>query len=292
MRLPLALVLLTVIAGTTACAGVYLPPSVNVPALRRAGQATVSANARIFSPQVGAHALAAVAVTDELRIAGSINGAFDRDRRRGIYGEALAGAEPMLTRGTQLGVLVGMGYGDVSAKHSSCHGHDMCFSGVPASAAEQVRAHYVRYALQAHLTFHARKVVHGGGGLRLSLMDMRVTEVEQVDVHARGRPIAVEPFAFLRLGWPFLQFEWQLRYTGVARSPRVNGESVVVADQLTYVFGLRVLFGRGITRHWTVDARPDGPQEHQPVSADTIDRTTEPLGPMSAATRRPSATVG
>lgn len=244
------LALLLLVFCSTGCAGVYLPPAVSVPALRRAGQATVSANARVFAPQLGAHALAAVAVTDQLRIAGSINRAFSRGRRRGIYGEALAGAEPMLTRGLQLGVLGGMGYGEVSAHHSSCEGDDMCVSAAPASAPEQVRANYVRYALQAHLTYHAPKIIHVGGGLRLSLMDMRVNEVEEVAVHARGLPVALEPFGFVRAGWPFLQGELQVRYTGVVNSPRVNGARVVVSDHLTIVLGVRFVFGPGITKHW------------------------------------------
>jgi hypothetical protein len=247
--------LLSVVCGLSGCAGVYLPPAVSVPALRRAGQATVSAHARLMAPQLGAHALAAVAVTDQLRVAGSISGAFDRGRRRGIYGEALVGAEPMLTRGLQLGVLGGLGYGDVSAKHSACDGDDNCISTAPSDAAEQVQAHYVRYALQAHLTYHARKILHVGGGLRVSLMDMRIDEVEQVQVRARGVPLALEPFAFVRGGWPFLQAETQFRYTGVLNSPRVQGERVVVSDHFTIVFGLRFVFGSGITTTWTRDVQ-------------------------------------
>lgn len=248
MRALSVLVLFGIAFLSAGCAGAYLPPLVSVPALRRAGQATLSANARLFAPQLGAHAHAAVAVTERVRVAGSISGAFDRDRRQGIYGEALAGAEPMLTRGLQLGVLGGVGYGEVSAKHSACGDEDMCISTAPRSAVEQVQADYVRYSLQAQLTYHAPLIVHAGGGLRVSLLDMRVNEVEEAIAHARGLPVAIEPFAFARAGWPFLQGEWQVRYTGVVNSPRVRGERVVVSDQVTFVLGLRMVFGPGITK--------------------------------------------
>lgn len=247
-----AFLILGLVLSNAACAGVYFSPAVNAPALRRAGQATLSANTRFLVPRLAAHALAAVALTDQLRLAGSINGAFNRDRRRGIYGEALAGAEPMLKRGLQLGVLGGVGYGNVSAEHSSCGDYDMCIGTAFDGYVEQVRAHYLRYSLQAHVTYHA-PLGQVGGGMRLSLMDMRVYEVETVAVHERGLPVAIEPFAFARGGWPFLQGEFQVRYTGVANSPRVNGERVVVRDGITIVLGIRFVFGPGITRHWTQD---------------------------------------
>lgn len=235
----------------TGCAGVYLPPAVNAPALRAAGQGTLGVHARVFSPQTGVHAVGAVAITDQLRLAGTLSGGFVRGQRRGLYGELLAGAEPMLNRMLQLGVLGGVGYGSVRSKHEACRDpptDSVCLT--PGDIVDEAQATYVRYSLQAYLTFHAPKIVHGGGGLRLSLLDMHVREVDDraVDVHAL--PIAIEPFVFGRVGLPFFQADVQLRYSDLVNAPHDAGRRVIWADRLTFVVGLRFVFGPGITRRW------------------------------------------
>ncbi|MET0287314.1 MAG: hypothetical protein ABW352_22705 [Polyangiales bacterium] len=227
----------------------------NAPALRQAGQATVSASARVFSPQHGTHAAAAVAITDSLRVAASLSGSFAK--RRGIYAEGLVGAEPRLNRIVQLGILGGAGYGDVDAKHERCPDEpqvdSFCFS--PGNHVDQARATYVRYSLQAYAVVHAPKLVHGGGGVRVSLMDMHLHEIDEVAVQRRALPIALEPFAFARVGAPFFQAEVQLRYTGLMNGPRELGRTVVVADQFAFTVGFRVVLGPGIERRWPRDWR-------------------------------------
>jgi hypothetical protein len=243
------LILLALLLESMGCAGVYLPPVANVPALRRAGQATVSASTRVFAPQHGTHAAAAVAVTDALRVAGTVSTSFGK--RPGIYGEALTGAEPMLSRLLQLGILGGVGYGDVDAEHSRCPEEQVdsvCFT--PGNHVDQARATYVRYSLQAYLTVHAPKVVHGGGGLRVSLMDMRLHEIDGIAVQRRALPVALEPFAYARVGSPFFQAEVQFRYTGLTHAPRDLGRKIVVSDQFAIMVGVRVMFGPGIERRW------------------------------------------
>lgn len=245
------LVLLAVLLGSAGCAGVYLPPMANVPALRQAGQATVSASTRLFAPQHGTHAAAAVAVTDLVRVAGTVSGSWAK--RPGIYGEGLLGAEPRLNKLLQLGVLGGVGYGSVDAEHRRCRedegGDDgFCFS--PGNHVDQARATYVRYSLQTYLTVRAPKIVHGGAGLRVSLLDMHLHELDGLAVERRVLPVALEPFGFVRAGAPFFQAEIQLRYTGLMNQPHDLGRKVVVSDQFALMVGFRVVLGQGIERRW------------------------------------------
>ncbi|HEX5656601.1 MAG TPA: hypothetical protein VFX59_05370 [Polyangiales bacterium] len=233
------------------CAGVYLPPVTNVPALRAAGQASFGVSTRLLSPQTATHAVGAVAITDQLRLAGTLSGGFVRSQRRGLYGEALLGAEPMLSRLLQLGVLGGVGYGDVRTKHDACH--DTHTDGVclkPRDIVDQAQATYVRYSVQAYLAVHAPKIAHGGGGLRLALIDMHVHELDGHAVNVRARPIAIEPFFFGRVGLPFFQAEVQLRYSDLVNAPHDAGRRVIWADRLTLLVGARFVFGPGITRRW------------------------------------------
>jgi hypothetical protein len=230
---------------------VYLPPMVNAPALQQAGQATLSANTRVFAPQHGTHAAAAVAVTDLVRVAGTVSGSWAR--RPGIYGEGLVGAEPRLNRLLQLGVLGGVGYGNVEADHPRCREDQDDDEGVcasPGNHVDQARATYLRYSLQTYLALRAPKIVHGGAGLRLSLLDMHVHEIDGLAVQRRALPVALEPFVFVRAGAPFFQAEIQVRYTGVMNNPRDLGHKVVVADQFQLTLGFRVVLGRGIERRW------------------------------------------
>lgn len=244
------LLLLVVLLQAAGCAGVYLPPVANVPALRRAGQATVSVSNRVFAPQHGTHGAAAVAITDSLRVAGTFSASFSE--RPGRYGEGLIGAEPRLNKLLQLGVLGGVGYGNVEADHPKCPDpapvDSFCFS--PGNHVDQARATYLRYSLQAYLTVHAPKIAHGGGGVRLSVMDMHLHEIDDVAVHRHALPVAIEPFAFGRVGLPFFQGEVQIRYTGLVNGPRDLGRKVVVSDQFAFMVGLRFVFGSGITKSW------------------------------------------
>ncbi|MEY4512511.1 MAG: hypothetical protein RLZZ450_4633 [Pseudomonadota bacterium] len=245
------LLVLALLLGSSGCAGVYLPPMANVPALRRAGQATASASARVFAPQHGTHAAAAVAITDSLRVAGTVSSSFAK--RRGIYGEGLLGAEPRLNRLLQLGVLGGVGYGDVDADHRRCRedeGSSDSFCLSPGNHVDQARATYLRYSLQTYLTVYAPKIVHGGGGLRVSLLDMHLHEIDGLPVQRRALPVALEPFAFVRVGAPFFQAEVQLRYTGLMNDPRDQGHKVVVSDQFAFMVGIRTVFGPGIHPRW------------------------------------------
>jgi hypothetical protein len=47
----------------------------------------------------------------------------------------------------------------------------------------------------------------------------------------------------------------QVRYTELVRVPRVANDKLVVPDRLAIVFGLRFVFGSGITRRWPVRER-------------------------------------
>lgn len=234
------------------CAGVYLPPAANVPALRQSGQVTISATNRTFAMENGTNAAAAVAITDWVRVAGTFSASFAE--RRGIYGEGLVGAEPRLNKVVQLGVLGGLGYGEVNAKHRRCrkeeqqHAEAFCFS--PGNHVDQARADYLRYSLQAYAVAYAPKLIHGGGGLRVSVMDMRLHEIDERPVQRRALPVSFEPFAFARLGLPFFQAELQLRYTALTNNPRELGRKVVVADQVSFLLGVRFVFGPGIERRW------------------------------------------
>lgn len=245
------LLLLAILLGSAGCAGVYLPPMANVPALRRAGQATGSLSTRLFAPQHGTHAAGAVAITDDLRVAGTYSRSYAQ--RRGVYGEGLVGAEPRLNKLLQLGVLGGVGYGNVDAQHRRCRedeGGDDSFCFSPGNHVDQARATYLRYSLQAYLTVYAPKIVHGGGGLRVSLLDMRLHEIDGRPVQRHVFPVPVEPFAFVRVGAPFFQAEIQVRYTALANQPRDQGHKVVVADQFQFMVGIRTVFGQGIERRW------------------------------------------
>lgn len=252
------LLLLAVLFSSAGCAGVYLPPMANVPALRRAGQATISASTRLFAPHHGTHAAAAVAVTDSLRVAGTVSGSFYK--RRGTYGEGLIGAEPSLNKLLQLGVLGGVGYGDVNAQHRRCREDEggvdsVCFP--PGNHVDQARATYVRYSLQTYLAVHAPKIAHGGGGLRVSLLDMHVHEIDGLPVQRRDLPVVIEPFAFARVGAPYLQAEVQVRYSVVRNEPLEQERKVVVSDQFTFTIGVRAVFGRGIKQSWQQGWRYD-----------------------------------
>lgn len=236
--------LCSLLFSLSGCAGVYLSPAPQLPAMRKAGQVAVGASMRVFQPQLAGHLTAAASVSERIRLAGTFSKGFVR-QREGLYGEALAGVEPSINSLLQYGILAGMGYGDVRAHHPHCpsnRGSDsFCF--VPKGYVDDVSATYLRYAAQAHVVLHAPKIVHGGVGFRVSVMDMRFDEINERPAHSRGLPVALEPFVVGRVGNSRAQVEVQVRYTGIVNSPRFEGRKLVVPDQLTMAIGLRLVFG-------------------------------------------------
>lgn len=228
-----------------------MPPSPQAPALREAGQVTLAGNMRIMSPQEGASVRAAVALTDHIRLAATGVGAFDASRR-GLYGELLAGYERFTGKFVQVGGLFGVGVGDVRARHPHCYDlhYDNSYCDVPKGYVDQAAARTVRYGLEGYFALHAPRVVSGGAGLRASVLDMRFHEVNDLAVRGRHAPLAFEPFVFVRAGQPWVQVEFQVRYTGLVNQPRYAGESVVAPDRLNILLGLRFVAGPGILGSW------------------------------------------
>jgi hypothetical protein len=242
--------LATLLAVLGGCyGGMYLPPSLAVPGLQRAGQASLAASIRPTTPAGSASGSATVALTDHVRLALGGVGAFTAHRRGG-YGDVLLGGEFRVARFIEVGGLGGVGYGAVRARHAYVDPVDNAYSPVQDGYVDEVRGHYLRYALQGHVLLRAPKIVQGGGGLRLSLIDAAIDAVDDAPVSAHGRPVAIEPFGFVRVGQPWLQFEMQLRYTGVVHQPSYAGRDLFVPDRMTISLGLRVVLGPGIGWVW------------------------------------------
>jgi hypothetical protein len=132
---------------------------------------------------------------------------------------------------------------------------------VPHGYVDEASARYMRYALQGYLLWRAPKIGLGGGGVRLSVMDMRFREVNGEPSSTHGLPVAIEPFVFVRGGLPFFQVEVQVRYTGLLNEPHLGNRKLVVPDGLTYVAGLRFVLGPGVTRRWPPRARAQTPRQ-------------------------------
>jgi hypothetical protein len=226
------------------CSGLYLSPGVTMPALERAGQVRTSASITALSPASGAHANLAVAATDTIRVGGALSAAFDRDTRRGLFGELFAGAEPRVNHFLQYGLLASAGYGQVTDYMAACerggHGEGVCLK--PAGYVDHASARYWRYAAQAYVVLRAPRVVHGGAGLRTSLLAMEFNTSEQPNTRG-GLPITLEPFFMVRAGWKRLQFGPELRYVAVFNDPREAGKKVVLPDRFVIAIGVAVLLG-------------------------------------------------
>jgi hypothetical protein len=216
-----------------------------MPALQRARQARLGASTTLFSPQTSTHAHIAVAATDLVRVGGTLSGAFQRSTRRGVYGELFAGVEHRAFRYLQYGLLASVGYGQVTDSKAACDGEGLNegYCEKPSGYVDHVSARYWRYAAQGYIVLRAPRVVHGGAGLRLALLDMELSEFDNKGSTRPGSPVAVEPFLMVRVGWQRFQVGPELRYVAVVNDPHSDGKKLVLPDRFVIAFGVAVLLG-------------------------------------------------
>jgi hypothetical protein len=225
---------------------VYISSPVNVPALRKAHQAQLAANARLFSPQSGVSVLAAYALTDLARIGATGTGSFPRSRRTGAYGELLGGVEPAINSFLAYGVFAAAGYGGADAHHPACRltkddDEGWCF--VPADIVDQVTARYARYSLQGHFLVRAPRAASGGAGLRAGLTEIYFRRIEDAVSNRHSSFGTLEPFFFVRVGAPRFQVELQYRYVGLLGPPKTHGERLIVPENFMINAGMRIVLG-------------------------------------------------
>ena len=229
------------------CGGVYISPTVNAPGLRESGQAHVSANMRIGAPHGGASLMSAYAITDLVRLGGSATASFAGSPRKGAYAELLGGVEPALSRYLQLGLLAGGGMGRATARHEPCETNDLSQDGSicvgPVDGVEQVSARYARYFAQGHLILRAKRAAAGGLGVRASLLDMRFRSIEGMPSSQQSFAGTVEPFLFVRVGSPRIQFEGQWRFVKLVHMPTSQGRGLIWPEVAMFTVGLRVVLG-------------------------------------------------